>query len=381
MDPNYGRYYRELYRRHWWWRAREKAVLEVLSRYRPPDGSIAILDVGCGDGLFFDRLKAFGTVEGVESSTAIVDPDGPYARQIYIGRFERFAPDRQYDVVLMLDVLEHLDNPVSALVHALSMLREDGLMVITVPAFDLLWTSHDVINQHRVRYTAGTFRTLAADAGLKIDRQEYWFQWLILPKLAQSLWEKLFHAEPKLPTIPPRLLNLFLYWASRAESKLLWPWAPVGTSLMVTGTRYSACPAQNPDAHAHWKLKPPSSPVHVNHLPDKEKPGHLVGFHGLRREFVGIHAAGGDLSFLVAFGAFRGDLPVVNPVFKFIDRAIGPLCRRVQIEPAVGEAAWHEGAQGCLRSRQVPAGPLPSQRRGHGLFRSEVDRDGRPSFQ
>lgn len=251
MDPNYGRYYGELYCKHWWWRAREKAVLEVLSRYRAPDGSAAILDVGCGDGLLFDRLAAFGTVEGVEPSAAIVDPAGPHARRIHIGSFEEFATERRYDAVLMLDVLEHLDDPVSALVHALSLLRAHGLLIITVPAFDFLWTSHDVINQHRLRYTAGRFLKVAAEAGLKIEQQEYWFQWPFLPRLAQSLWEKMFGAEPKLPAIPPQWLNLPLYWACRVESKLLWPWAPIGTSLMVTGTRYSDCPAQNPEAHAH----------------------------------------------------------------------------------------------------------------------------------
>src|SRR2546426_4518668 len=55
-------------RRHWWWRARERLILDVLRRLRPGAGWSAILDVGCGDGLFFERLAEFGPVEGVERS-------------------------------------------------------------------------------------------------------------------------------------------------------------------------------------------------------------------------------------------------------------------------------------------------------------------------
>jgi len=56
MDVAYARRYRELYERHWWWRAREHVILDTLRRIEPPGGFPSILDIGCGDGLFFDRL-------------------------------------------------------------------------------------------------------------------------------------------------------------------------------------------------------------------------------------------------------------------------------------------------------------------------------------
>ena len=66
MDPKYGERYRELYEKHWWWRARTELIVDALHRLRPPQGWKDILDIGCGDGLFFDRLSSFGQVEGVE---------------------------------------------------------------------------------------------------------------------------------------------------------------------------------------------------------------------------------------------------------------------------------------------------------------------------
>src|SRR5207245_11622782 len=116
VDLEYALQYRELYRRHWWWRARERLILDVLRRLRPPGGWSAILDVGCGDGLLFERLAQFGPVEGVESDASLVTPDGPYRDRIHVVPFDRnFRPGRRYGLILMLDVLEHLQEPAEAL--------------------------------------------------------------------------------------------------------------------------------------------------------------------------------------------------------------------------------------------------------------------------
>ena len=72
MDLDYGKQYRLLFERHWWWRAREVVILDELHRLKP-DGSWGnILDVGCGDGLFFPRLAELGEVEGVEPEASLL---------------------------------------------------------------------------------------------------------------------------------------------------------------------------------------------------------------------------------------------------------------------------------------------------------------------
>ena len=66
MDSEYGKRYRELHENHWWWRAREEIVCEELRRRLADRTPVTILDVGCGDGLLFDRLQEFGGVDGIE---------------------------------------------------------------------------------------------------------------------------------------------------------------------------------------------------------------------------------------------------------------------------------------------------------------------------
>jgi 2-polyprenyl-3-methyl-5-hydroxy-6-metoxy-1,4-benzoquinol methylase len=238
VDPEYGRHYRELYEKHWWWRSREEAILQVLRRQFGARRNLNILDIGCGDGVFFDRLTEFGDVEGIEPAAALVDPAGPHRARITVAPFdEEFRPGKRYSLILMLDVLEHLDRPAQALRHAAALLEPGGLLLITVPAFRLLWTSHDVLNQHRERFTKGSFRGLARQAGVHVLEARYFFLWLFPVKLIARGREWLAPTKPKVPEPPPRWLNGFLQTFSRADNRvaLAAPF-PVGSSLLVLAT-------------------------------------------------------------------------------------------------------------------------------------------------
>lgn len=68
---------------------------------------------------------------------------------------------KDYSLILMLDVLEHLEDPVGALQHAVDLLTPEGTLLITVPAFMALWTNHDVLNHHLTRYTKRSFSNVA----------------------------------------------------------------------------------------------------------------------------------------------------------------------------------------------------------------------------
>ena len=235
MDRLYAREYRELYERHWWWRAREDLILSVL------DGRIAgrtpmpILDVGCGDGLFFEKLERYGPVEGIEMDPSGLDSRGRWAPRIRVGPFdETFEPGKTYGLVLMLDVLEHLPDPDAALRRALSLLRSDGTLLLTVPAFRMLWTSHDTLNHHYTRYSRGQLRKMVERAGGNVADARYFFLWTVPVKFAVRAKEALLGATPRVPTIPREWINRILYRLSRAEQRVLsrLP-APMGTSLIA----------------------------------------------------------------------------------------------------------------------------------------------------
>lgn len=240
MDSDYGARYRELFQRHWWWRARERVILHALHAHQPPAGWRAVLDVGCGDGLFFDelaKLPGVQRVDGVEPAAALVSPGGPHRARIHVGAFDTsFSPPQRYSLVLMLDVLEHLPDPASSLRHALSLLEPGGVFLATVPAFNALWTRHDDLNHHFTRYDKVSFAALAAESGLRIDESRYFFHWTALAKLATRIKEALIRGEPASPTVPPARVNRALYALSRAEERVLRALpVPFGSSLLVVG--------------------------------------------------------------------------------------------------------------------------------------------------
>ncbi|HKT45943.1 MAG TPA: class I SAM-dependent methyltransferase [Candidatus Acidoferrales bacterium] len=239
MDPQYGSYYRELYHGHWWWRSREEAILCFLRSRFSPSSSLRILDVGCGDALFFPRLAEFGDVEGIEPDSHLVNPSGPYASKIHITPFDRrFQPGKRYHLLLMLDVLEHLEDPAGALACAHALLEPGGVLLLTVPALRMLWTNHDVMNHHRTRYRRATLFPLLRQAGFSIACSQYWYQWTVPAKLAIALSEKLAPREPVLPPIPPPWLNRLLFFLSRVEQETLGALAvPFGSTLMVCAAR------------------------------------------------------------------------------------------------------------------------------------------------
>lgn len=239
MRADYGERYRELYERHWWWRAREAVILDVLRSLQPPRGWNRILDVGCGDGLFFDQLSQFGDVQGVEPVEELVSDRGAYRSRIHIGPFdESFQPAQQFSLILMLDVLEHLANPCGALRHALALLEPHGRVVATVPAYQMLWTNHDILNHHFTRYTAKSLRRVAHQAGMGIESEKYFFHWLFPVKLVAHFAQRLLRLQPEPPNVPARWINELLYRLSRIEYSVasLLP-LPFGSSLLVVGKK------------------------------------------------------------------------------------------------------------------------------------------------
>lgn len=239
MDGQYAASYRTLYQSHWWWRAREAAVLREVARLLPPGRGYNILDVGCGDGLLFDKLAPFGRVAGVEVDPLTLSPNGPWRDQIHVGPFdESFQPQRRYDLILMLDVLEHLPDPAATLRHASSLLAEGGQLLITVPAFRALWTSHDDLNHHVTRYTKASFAELAGSSSMHIDRMRYLVQWTFPAKLAVRLKEMLLGAQPAPPVVPPAWINRVLAAATRCEAATLGRLGlPFGSSLLAVGRK------------------------------------------------------------------------------------------------------------------------------------------------
>lgn len=236
MDATYTAAYSQLYREHWWWRLREEILLSTIGRLLAGSRNARILDVGCGAGLFFDGLQAFGRVEGIESDPIAVEQSGRWRSHIHLGELATFRAEKAYDLILMLDVLEHLAQAEEVLRQGVELLAPGGAMLITVPAFDFLWTTHDDLNHHLKRYNAAEMAGLARASGLDVVETRYMFQSLVVLKLLVRAKEALLASSPSVPQIPPPFLNRALQAWFRFENAVT-GWLPFGTSVVVIGRR------------------------------------------------------------------------------------------------------------------------------------------------
>jgi SAM-dependent methyltransferase len=235
VDAQYALNYRELYENHWWWRARERLILATLKKLRPQGDWGSILDVGCGQGLFFDRLTKFGEVEGVETNSSLVAQNNRWKHQIHVAAFDAtFQSNKQYSLILMLDVLEHLPNPTAYLRRAEELLHPAGNLLITVPAFSCLWTTHDDLNHHVSRFTKKSLSALISRTGLRIHDFRYFFHWMFPVKILIHYKEMCFRNDPVIPGIPPDNMNALLYRFSILEQTIFGAASlPFGSSLLA----------------------------------------------------------------------------------------------------------------------------------------------------
>jgi len=197
-----------------------------------------ILDVGCGDGLFFPALSQFGTVNGVESDSDIVDPAGEFSESIHVGLFDSYQPHKQFHWITMLDVIEHIPDATTALQLAGDLLADDGKILITVPAFNMLWTKHDDFNHHQTRYTKRLLKQQTAKAGLKIINMHYFYHWTFAAKLLVRLKEAIVKAPPVSAQVPATWVNKTCQALCQLEQRLITPLhLPFGSSLFAVAVR------------------------------------------------------------------------------------------------------------------------------------------------
>ena len=225
---------------HWWFRGRRDIVRRVVARAVADMASnatstVRILEAGCGTGGNLEMLREFGMLNAFE-------PDNE-AREVARARSglqvsDGVLPDSipfsptPYSIIVMLDVLEHIEDDVAALAALKDRLEPGGCVLVTVPALPFLWSHHDIQHHHYRRYTRASLRACAEQAGFCTVRPFY-FNTLLLPLVVTIRGIKRLIGSKSADDIQPnRISNAVLYRIFRTERHWMGriP-APVGLSL------------------------------------------------------------------------------------------------------------------------------------------------------
>lgn len=205
--------------RHPWETSRADFFVAKALAELPP-GAVRVLDVGSGDGWLAQQLLAQlpqgSQVDAVDALFGDDDLQAPLPAGMR--RFRSVPDGESYQLILLLDVLEHVPDDVGLLqMLAGEPLAARGRILLSVPAWPQLFANHDRFLHHLRRYTPGSARQLVLRAGLRVERCGGLFHSLIAPRVVSCLTERLLprpvptsEAKWRLGPLPTQLLTAAL---------------------------------------------------------------------------------------------------------------------------------------------------------------------------
>jgi SAM-dependent methyltransferase len=161
---------------HWYYSSKAKATLRLLK----PSVPSKILDVGAGSGFFSRYLLTHSSAEEAWCVDISYDSDTESCEVDKQIHFRRSIESVDADLVLLMDVLEHVDDDVELLKEYVNKVPRGSRFLISVPAFQFLWSEHDDFLDHKRRYTLHQLKDVVASAGLKVTHGSYYFG-MVLP--------------------------------------------------------------------------------------------------------------------------------------------------------------------------------------------------------
>ena len=188
MDVQFELQTHQVEDQHWWYRGRRRVLARVIDSLHLARGA-RILDAGCGSGRNMVELARRGTVTGIElSPMSVAAARARGVGDVVEGTVEDLPfDDDSFDFAVCLDVIEHLDDDGQTLRELRRVVAPGGMLLVTVPAYPSLWSSHDVVNHHRRRYTRAALLAVARESGWEAKRTTN-FNALLLPAAMAYRW-------------------------------------------------------------------------------------------------------------------------------------------------------------------------------------------------
>ena len=230
----------ELQEEHWWFVARRDVIQSFIKMQMPQGSTSKVLEIGCGVGGNVGLLSQSGQYRGIDMHKPAID----YCSEKYpqfefqCTRVEDIPQEfssNKFDSIYLLDVLEHIDDQVAILKSAQNYLTPSGKILVTVPAFEFLWSPHDEFVHHVRRYTKAGLKKVLEDAGYNVERISYFNSILFPLALIQRLGMRLLNR--KLSThlsTPPAIVNWLFKVIFAQEAWILKRTnLPVGLSIIA----------------------------------------------------------------------------------------------------------------------------------------------------
>jgi SAM-dependent methyltransferase len=250
MEKQYYKEYYLLERHHWWFKARLEILEKLLVNRIKKNNTkpFKILNTGAATGATSEMLQRYGEVTSLEYDKDCCDflVNSLNIRAINASITEMPFPDETFDLVCAFDVIEHVEYDQAALREVKRVLKPNGTLYVTVPAFKFLWSQHDVVNHHFRRYTMKSMAQLISEAGFHSNFKTYFNFFLFPPILAIRALSKLLPQYHKKDTAGSdfdffqgnQLINRAFYRIFKIEKLLLARLRfPFGVSLLFIATK------------------------------------------------------------------------------------------------------------------------------------------------
>lgn len=243
MEDRYERVTLAAEEGHWWYRGRRRVLRAALRSLDLP-ANPRLLDAGCGSGRNMVELRAFGQVFGLEPS----EISASAARRRGVGQVAEgslmAAPfeSGSFDGATALDVIEHIEDDRGALRELRRIVRPGGFLVVTVPAYQWLWSEHDELNHHCRRYTRRSLLAVAESSGWRTVRSTYFNSTLLPVAVASRLLERARRNTSRRSEFErtPTWMNPVLEQPMRVEAMLIGAGIRLPVGLSVLGLFQSA---------------------------------------------------------------------------------------------------------------------------------------------